>query len=61
MAAALLVLDGASPAAAWQAIVEARGREVPETDEQRTWLDTFATRQFRDTRLETFNHEPHEL
>ncbi|MFI9810878.1 phosphatase domain-containing protein [Saccharothrix variisporea] len=44
IAAALLVLDGAEPAGAWQAIAEARGREVPETDEQRAWLDDFARR-----------------
>ncbi|MFE9744262.1 hypothetical protein ACFYOT_05120 [Saccharothrix saharensis] len=45
LAAALLVLDGASPEAAWQAIAEARGRDVPENDEQRAWLTTFAESQ----------------
>ncbi|MFD0205117.1 MULTISPECIES: protein-tyrosine phosphatase family protein [Saccharothrix] len=40
LAGALLVLDGASPEAAWQAIAEAHGRDVPETDEQRAWLTT---------------------
>ncbi|NUT49350.1 MAG: tyrosine protein phosphatase [Saccharothrix sp.] len=42
IAGALLVLDGASPEAAWQAIAEARGRDVPETDEQRAWLSSLA-------------------
>jgi protein-tyrosine phosphatase len=48
LAGALLVMDGASPEAAWQAISEARGRNVPETDEQRAWLTTFARARIRD-------------
>jgi protein-tyrosine phosphatase len=48
VAGALLVMDGASPEAAWQAISEARERDVPETDEQRAWLGTFAAARFRD-------------
>ncbi|GAA0224850.1 hypothetical protein GCM10010492_23760 [Saccharothrix mutabilis subsp. mutabilis] len=58
LAAALLVLDGASPAAAWQAIAEARGRDVPETADQRAWLDTFAARHFWDAQAEAFDDEP---
>jgi hypothetical protein len=41
-------MAGASPEAAWQAISEARGRNVPETDEQRAWLTTFARARIRD-------------
>jgi protein-tyrosine phosphatase len=55
LAGALLVMDGASPEAAWQAISEARGRDVPETDEQRAWLATFAQARFRDDRAVTFD------
>ncbi|MEJ2858735.1 MULTISPECIES: methyltransferase domain-containing protein [unclassified Saccharothrix] len=58
LAAALLVLDGADPAGAWQAIAEARGRDVPETDEQRAWLDAFAARHFWDAQAESFDDEP---
>ncbi|XVV03850.1 hypothetical protein ACQPW3_42235 [Actinosynnema sp. CA-248983] len=61
LAAALLVLDGASPAAAWQAIAEARGRDVPETDEQHAWLDTFAARQSRAAQPETSEGEPDQI
>ncbi|MFJ6670496.1 protein-tyrosine phosphatase family protein [Actinosynnema sp. NPDC091369] len=50
LAAALLVLDGASPEAAWQAIADARGRDVPETDEQRAWLTTIAETRPRPSR-----------
>lgn len=39
VAAALLVRLGVSPATAWKAIATARGVPVPETDEQRRWID----------------------
>jgi len=42
VAAAILVRDGMTPTAAWEAIAIARGRPVPETDEQRAWLTRFA-------------------
>ncbi|MFD1148600.1 methyltransferase domain-containing protein [Saccharothrix hoggarensis] len=58
VAGALLVLDGASPEAAWQAIAEARERDVPETDEQRAWLTTFAQARFWDAEAESFDDEP---
>jgi protein-tyrosine phosphatase/protein-L-isoaspartate O-methyltransferase len=58
LAGALLVLDGASPEAAWQAIAEARGRDVPETDEQRAWLSAFAARRFWDAQAAAFDEEP---
>ncbi|PSL55341.1 methyltransferase family protein [Saccharothrix carnea] len=57
LAGALLVLDGASPEAAWQAIAEARGRDVPETDEQRAWLTTFAQARFWDAHAATFDED----
>ena len=57
LAGALLVLDGASPEAAWQAIAEARGREVPETHEQRAWLTTFAQARSWDDQAATFDDE----
>ncbi|WP_447004983.1 methyltransferase domain-containing protein [Saccharothrix isguenensis] len=57
VAGALLVADGASPEAAWQAIAEARGRDVPETDEQRAWLGTFAAARFWDEQAATFDQE----
>ena len=38
LAASLLVLDGVEPDEAWRLISEARGVEVPETDEQRNWI-----------------------
>ncbi|MGW4110693.1 methyltransferase domain-containing protein [Actinosynnema sp. NPDC004786] len=57
IAGALLVLDGASPEAAWQAIAEARGRDVPETDEQRAWLTTFAQSRFWDDQAATFDED----
>jgi protein-tyrosine phosphatase len=41
LAASLLVLDGVDPADAWQLISDARGVPVPETDEQRAWVDAF--------------------
>lgn len=58
VAGALLVSDGASPEAAWQAISEARERDVPETDEQRAWLTTFAQARFWDGQAATFDREP---
>jgi len=42
VAAAMLVRDGMSPTEAWEAIAKARGRAVPETEEQRAWLTRFA-------------------
>jgi protein-tyrosine phosphatase len=57
VAGALLVMDGASAEAAWQAISEARERDVPETDEQRAWLGTFAAARFRDGQAATFDQE----
>lgn len=57
IAGALLVLDGASPEAAWQAIAEARGRDVPETDEQRAWLTAFAQSRFWDDQAATFDED----
>ena len=43
VAAAMLVRGGMKPAAAWDAVGRARGRSVPETEEQRLWLNRFAT------------------
>ncbi|WP_367133866.1 methyltransferase domain-containing protein [Saccharothrix sp. HUAS TT1] len=57
IAGALLVLDGASPEAAWQAIAAARGRDVPETAEQRAWLTAFAQARFWDDRAATFDED----
>jgi protein-tyrosine phosphatase len=42
MAACLLVSKGLSPGAAVDAITAARGISVPETTEQREWIDHFA-------------------
>jgi protein-tyrosine phosphatase len=39
LAAALLVLRRETPDAAWRRIALARGLPVPETDEQRRWVD----------------------
>lgn len=58
LAGALLVMDGASPEAAWQAIAAARERDVPETDEQRAWLTTFAQARFWDEQASAFDDEP---
>jgi len=44
IAAALMVLSGVDPAEAWRAIEDVRGRQVPDTDEQRAWAAAFATR-----------------
>ena len=42
LAAALMVLLGITPDAAFQQLSEVRGLEVPETDEQRNWVEDFA-------------------
>ena len=42
MAAAIMVLFGISAEKAFQKISETRGLEVPETDEQRMWIENFA-------------------
>lgn len=42
VAAALLVVAGASPDAAWTAVGAERGVPVPETEAQRAWLERFA-------------------
>jgi protein-tyrosine phosphatase len=40
LAAAILVLSGSSPGDAWTKITKARGLPVPDTAEQRRWLDS---------------------
>jgi protein-tyrosine phosphatase len=42
MAACLLVLRGKDPQSAVREVEHARGTTVPETDEQRRWIDLFA-------------------
>lgn len=42
IAACLLVRGGVAPETAWQGISAIRGTTVPETDEQREWLNRFA-------------------
>jgi protein-tyrosine phosphatase len=42
VAACLLVKKGMSPGAAVQSVSSARGMPVPETDEQRDWIDHYA-------------------
>lgn len=42
MAASLLALLGTPPARAFEIIAAARGRAVPETAEQRAWVEAFA-------------------
>jgi protein-tyrosine phosphatase len=42
MAASLLVLRGFSPEQAFDLLSEARGCPVPETEEQRAWVEAFA-------------------
>jgi protein-tyrosine phosphatase len=42
IAAALLVIRGSTPEAAWHRVAYARGVPVPETDEQRDWVDALA-------------------
>jgi protein-tyrosine phosphatase len=39
LAAVVLVLEGVTPAAAWDRIAAARGRPVPETSEQRAFVN----------------------
>ena len=41
LAAALLIVGGVDPATAWQRVEEARGRQVPDTNEQRAWAAGF--------------------
>lgn len=43
IAACLLVLRGSDPASAVAAVEQARGTTVPETREQRHWIDLFAS------------------
>ena len=43
LAAALLVVAGLDPSEAWSRIEAARGRQVPDTNEQRAWASNFAT------------------
>jgi protein-tyrosine phosphatase len=40
LVATILVLSGASPGDAWTKIAKARGLPVPDTAEQRRWLDS---------------------
>ena len=42
LAACLLVSTGLSPQAAFERLSQARGRPVPETNEQRQWVEEFA-------------------
>jgi protein-tyrosine phosphatase len=42
VAACVLVTSGESPATAFQQIERARGRTVPDTDEQTNWVSSFA-------------------
>jgi protein-tyrosine phosphatase len=42
VAAAMLVRDGMKSGEAWETVARARGRPVPETEEQRAWLTRFA-------------------
>jgi len=42
VAACVLVTSGESPATAFQQIERARGRAVPDTDEQTNWVSSFA-------------------
>ena len=42
IAAGLLVIRGSTPEAAWHRVAYARGVPVPETDEQRDWVDELA-------------------
>jgi protein-tyrosine phosphatase len=41
VAAGLLVMLGTPAAQVWNVITAARGRPVPETDQQRLWMDRF--------------------
>lgn len=40
--ASLLVLDGAPPREAWRRLADARGMPVPDTAEQRQWIESLA-------------------
>jgi len=42
LAAALMILFGVEPDVAYRQLSEARGLQVPETDEQRIWTEDFA-------------------
>jgi protein-tyrosine phosphatase len=42
LAAALLVMAGVDPGEAWRRIEAVRGRQVPDTNEQRDWVLQFA-------------------
>lgn len=42
LAAALMILFGVEPDSAYRQLSEARGFQVPETEEQRTWTEDFA-------------------
>jgi protein-tyrosine phosphatase len=44
VAGALLVAEGLEPEQAWQRLAAARGLPVPDTDQQRQWLQRFARR-----------------
>lgn len=41
VAAALLISAGEEPEAAWKSIEQARDRPIPDTEEQREWVNTF--------------------
>ena len=43
LAACLLVSTGLSPEAAFKRLIEARGHPIPETSEQRQWVEGFAS------------------
>jgi protein-tyrosine phosphatase len=49
LAASLLVLDGVKADDAWRLISDARGLVVPETDEQRAWVDQLVAPVSRET------------
>jgi protein-tyrosine phosphatase len=42
LAAALLVLEGVDPEEAWRRLAHARGRPVPDNDQQRRWIAILA-------------------
>lgn len=56
VAAALLVMGGVTPVEAWQRIETVRGRQVPDTNEQRDWVLQFAP-DVRIVRGIEFEHE----
>jgi protein-tyrosine phosphatase len=43
LAAAVLVLEGIDPDEAWRRLTRARGRPVPDTEEQRRWITNLPT------------------